>query len=79
MKRYELQNRFLNRIRQESAQVTLITTNGYQLRGRVLSFDTYTLILDAEGRQQLIYKHAVSTIIPESYLNMADGEGECSN
>jgi host factor-I protein len=38
--------------------------NGFQLRGVIIAFDRYTVVLDSEGKQQLIYKHAISTIIP---------------
>jgi host factor-I protein len=59
-----LQDVFLNHARAESIQVTVFLTNGFQLRGSVKGFDAFTVVLDSEGKQQLIYKHAISTIIP---------------
>jgi host factor-I protein len=44
--------------------LTVFLVNGFQLRGTVTGFDTFTVVLDSEGKQQLIYKHAISTIIP---------------
>jgi host factor-I protein len=45
-------------------QTTIFLINGYQIKGQIRSFDNFTILLDVEGRQQLVYKHAVSTIIP---------------
>ncbi len=65
-----LQDYFLNKARKDNIDVTIFLINGYQIKGRVKGFDSYTIILDAEGKQQLIYKHAVSTIIPASEINL---------
>lgn len=59
-----LQDRFLTRARQERAPVTLFLMNGFQLRGIITGFDAFVVVLDSEGRQQIIYKHAISTIVP---------------
>ncbi len=59
-----LQDVFLNQARSETIPVTVFLTNGFQLRGNVKGFDAFTVVLDSEGKQQLIYKHAISTIIP---------------
>jgi len=67
-----LQDIFLNRARKEGISLTLYLVNGYQIKGLVKGFDNYTIILDSEGRQQLIYKHAISTIIPSSPINIAN-------
>lgn len=67
-----LQDVFLNRARKENISITIYLINGYQLKGTVKGFDNYTIILDSEGKQQMIYKHAISTIIPSNpidYLN----------
>lgn len=58
------QDVFLNRARKDNVQITLFLINGYQIKGLVKGFDNYTILLDSEGKQQLIYKHAISTIIP---------------
>ncbi len=59
-----LQDAFLNQVRKEGIAVTIYLVNGFQLRGSVKGFDNFTIILDSEGKQQMVYKHAVSTIIP---------------
>jgi len=64
-----LQDVFLNQVRKESSMITIFLVNGFQLKGTVKGFDNYTIVLDSDGRQQLIYKHAVSTISPNSPVN----------
>lgn len=59
-----LQDVFLNRVRKNGIEITIFLVNGYQLKGIVQGFDNYTIILESEGKQQLIYKHAISTIVP---------------
>ena len=59
-----LQDAFLNRARAERVPVTLFLMNGFQLRGVLRAFDSYTVVIDSDGKQQLIFKHAVSTIAP---------------
>lgn len=59
-----LQDVFLNQVRKEHVAVTIYLTNGFQLKGMVKGFDNFTVILEAEGRQQMVYKHAISTVSP---------------
>ena len=59
-----LQDVFLNQARKEKILLTFIMINGYQFKGMVSGFDNYTVIIDFEGKQSLVYKHAISTIIP---------------
>ena len=59
-----LQDVFLNQVRKERVPVTIHLTNGYQIKGIVKGFDNFTVILDSEGKQLMIYKHAISTISP---------------
>ena len=59
-----LQDIFLNGARKSKIPVTIYLTNGFQIRGNVKGFDSFTVVLDCEGKQMLIYKHAVSTITP---------------
>lgn len=58
------QDIFLNFARKERVPVTLFLVNGFQIKGTVKGFDNFTVVMDSEGRQQLIYKHAISTIVP---------------
>ncbi len=59
-----LQDLFLNKARSEGVSVTVFLTNGFQLKGKVHGFDCFTVVLVSDGRQQLIYKHAISTVVP---------------
>ena len=63
-KTQNLQDTVLNYIRREKFPVTLFLMNGFQLRGVVRSFDSFVVLIDADGRQQMIYKHAISTVAP---------------
>ncbi|MBU5677494.1 RNA chaperone Hfq [Alkaliphilus sp. MSJ-5] len=64
-----LQDVFLNQVRKENTMITIFLVNGFQLKGMVKGFDNYTIVLDSDGKQQLIYKHAISTISPNSPVN----------
>lgn len=59
-----LQDIFLNGARKNKIAVTIYLTNGFQLRGNVKGFDSFTVVLDCDGKQMMIYKHAISTITP---------------
>lgn len=59
-----LQDIFLNSARKNKVPVTIYLTNGFQLKGMVKGFDSFTVVLDSDGKQMLIYKHAISTITP---------------
>ena len=60
-----LQDLFLLQARRDRLPVTMFLMNGFQMRGVITGFDAFVVILDSEGRQQVIYKHAISTISPE--------------
>ena len=59
-----LQDLFLLRVRRDRLPVTMFLMNGFQLRGVITGFDAFVVVLDSDGRQQVIYKHAISTIAP---------------
>ena len=59
-----LQDIFLNGARKNKITVIIYLTNGFQLKGYVKGFDSFTVILDSEGKQMLVYKHAITTITP---------------
>lgn len=64
-KSINLQDMFLNQVRKEGIGVTIYLTNSVQLRGQVRGFDAFTVLLDAPGKPtQLVYKHAVASIVP---------------
>ena len=64
-KQPNVQDNFLAQARRLGTRVTLFLMNGYQLRGVITAFDTYVVVLMSDGKQQVIYKHAISTIAPE--------------
>ncbi len=59
-----LQDTFLNQLRKDNITATIILVNGYQFKGSILSFDNFTILLYVEGKKQMVFKHAVSTIVP---------------
>jgi host factor-I protein len=63
-KTINLQDAFLNQARRERLNVTMFLMNGFQLHGIVRGFDSFTVVLESDGKQQLIYKHAISTVVP---------------
>lgn len=69
-KTQNLQDIFLNQVRREKQVVTMFLMNGFQMHGTVKGFDGFTVILDSDGKQQLIYKHAISTIVPPKSLEL---------
>lgn len=71
-KTMNLQDVFLNQCRKEKIAVTIFLTNGFQFKGVVKGFDSYVVILDCEGKQQLVYKHAISTIVPAKAISILD-------
>ncbi len=66
-----LQDLFLNRVRRSHTAVTVFLMNGFQLRGVITAFDNFMICLDTDGKQQIIYKHAVSTIVPAQPVNFS--------
>lgn len=73
-KTINLQDTFLNLARKERNVVTIYLVNGFQFKGIVKGFDNYIVILDCDGKQQLVYKHAISTIAPSRPISILDAE-----
>lgn len=71
-----LQDIFLNGARKGKIPVTIYLTNGFQIRGNVKGFDSFTVVLDCDGKQMLIYKHAISTITPLKSILFNNQNGE---
>jgi len=69
-----LQDTFLNHARRANMPITMFLMNGFQLRGTVTAFDNFTVALDSEGKQQIIYKHAISTMVPLRPMQLTDEE-----
>lgn len=74
MKQGQMQDVFLNELRKNNVFVTVFLMNGFQLKGLIKSYDNYTVLLETEGKQQLIYKHAISTYVPGKAIELDLGE-----
>jgi host factor-I protein len=74
-KSINIQDNFLNSLRKESVPVTVYLTNGFQIRGVIKAFDNFTIIIDSEGRQQMVYKHAISTFTPLRSVSFLQDHG----
>lgn len=59
-----LQEQFLIQCRRDRIPVTVFLVNGFQMRGLITGYDSFVLLLDADGKQEMVYKHAVSTVMP---------------
>ena len=66
-----LQDAILKECRRDKAPVTLFLMNGFQLRGIITGFDSFVVVLVSDGKQQMIYKHAISTLVPMKPLKAA--------
>ncbi|MEO4053340.1 RNA chaperone Hfq [Solibacillus sp. CAU 1738] len=76
MKSINLQDTFLNQLRKNNVFVTVFLLNGFQLKGLVKSYDNFTVLLESEGKQNLIYKHAISTFVPAKAIGINSNEAE---
>ncbi|MDV6377584.1 RNA chaperone Hfq [Sporosarcina sp. GW1-11] len=72
MKQGNMQDIYLNSLRRNNTFVTVFLLNGFQLKGLIKSYDNYTVLLESEGKQQLIYKHAISTYVPAKPVNLKE-------
>ena len=68
-KQINLQDAFLNQVRKEKTPVTIFLINGFQIKGIVKGFDNFTVVVEFEQKQQMVYKHAISTITPLRPVN----------
>ena len=73
LEKRQLQDVFLNAARKDKIPLTVFLVNGFQIRGTVCGFDSFTVVILSEGKQQLIYKHAISTLVPVKPLKATDG------
>ena len=67
-----IQDLVLNSARKDKSEITIYLTNGVPLKGRVLSFDNFTVVIEHQGKQNLVYKHAISTIILAGTINFEE-------
>ncbi len=66
-----LQDQFLRQLRMERIPVTVFLVNGFQIRGVVTGCDSFSVFMLADGKQEMIYKHAISTIMPTSTVKLS--------
>lgn len=74
-----LQEIFLNAVKREQGQVTMFLVNGVMLQGKVAAFDLFCLLLNRDGQSQLVYKHAISTIQPDSAIDLGSADPEAQS
>ena len=67
-----LQELFLLRARRDKVPVTVFLMNGFQMRGIIMGFDAFVVVLDSDGKQQVIYKHAISTVAPLRPVDLSE-------
>lgn len=68
-----LQDAFLNQVRKEKTSITIFLINGVKLQGFITWFDNFCVLLDRDGQCQLVYKHAISTIMPAVPISLMGG------
>lgn len=71
-----LQDIFLLRAKRGQVPVTMFLMNGFQMRGIITGFDAFVVVLESDGRQQIVYKHAISTIAPMQTVDLTEEESE---
>ena len=71
-----LQDMFLNSVRKTRTPVTMFLVNGVKLQGVITWFDNFSILLRRDGNSQLVYKHAISTVMPATPLQLFEAEAE---
>ena len=69
-----LQDIFLTKARKQGVPLTVFLVNGFQMRGVITGFDSFVVILESDGKQQMLYKHAISTIVPIAAIDLKSAE-----
>ncbi|KON89002.1 RNA-binding protein Hfq [Sporosarcina globispora] len=65
-----IQDQVLNQLRKDNINCTVFLLNGFQIRGQIKGFDNFTVLFECEGKQQLVYKHAISTFVPQRSVQL---------
>lgn len=69
-----LQDSFLNNVRKEKITITIFLNNGYKLTGTVIGFDNYVVFIETDKGQQLVYKHAITSVLPFKQVRLFNSE-----
>ncbi len=72
MEKQNLQDRLLNFLRKKKIETKVYLVNGFQVKGFIKSFDNYTVLIESAKQQNMVYKHAISTIIPTEYVKLLE-------
>ena len=75
MSKFSVQDDFLNEIRKQKIQTAMFLMNGVKLQGVVTSFDNFSVVLNVAGHMHLVYKHAISTLIPSVPVRLREIQG----
>lgn len=78
-RKQNLQDTFLNAVRRSKTPLTIFLVNGVKLQGVVTWFDNFCVLLRREGQAQLVYKHAISTVMPNQPVQLFEGESEAGH
>ncbi len=70
--RQNLQDRLLNHLRKKRIEAKVYLVNGFQVKGFIRSFDNYTVLIESGKQQNMVYKHAISTVIPLEYVKLSE-------
>ncbi len=70
--RQNLQDRLLNFLRKKRIEAKIYLVNGFQVKGFIKSFDNYTVLIESGKQQNMVYKHAISTVIPLEYVKLSE-------
>ncbi|HEU24433.1 MAG: RNA chaperone Hfq [Mesoaciditoga sp.] len=76
MEKQNLQDKLLNYLRKKKIEAKIYLINGFQVKGLVKSFDNYTVLIESGRQQNMVYKHAISTVIPSEYLELEEVIGK---
>jgi len=74
-----VQDVFLNHVRKNKTPLTVFLVNGVKLQGVVTWFDSFSMLLRRDGHSQLVYKHAISTVMPQGPIQLFESSGTSSN
>lgn len=67
-----IQDHLLNEAKVNKNEITVYLKNGYKIKGKIIGFDNFIIVLDSEGKEMIIYKHAISTIVPSEILKIKE-------
>jgi len=76
VEKQNLQDKLLNYLRKKKIEAKIYLINGFQVKGLVKSFDNYTVLIESGRQQNMVYKHAISTVIPSEYLELEEVIGK---